>query len=1607
MSFSHSKRPELFVPGETPGPTDYEVKVSLVSDDRTKKFGFLESEKRFKSPPKDTTAPAAEQSDDSTSQTSSAGPQIPLPPTNSRASSRAPAAPSATAINEAMKYKKEAQKWQEQYERQIIAHQREMHLLEERLNRLDVSLKEATREKNSLASTAAAKEKELAEMTRRHNLLKSNLEKTEKQSVNLVEKATKTTILERKITDLEKTTAKTRSLVESKSTTLEKLQIERKELRDLSDALRTQVDQLIAEKEQRDLLLEAADAQRHELSQKLEEMEMGSRSSHEELEKWEAQVQALQDHVEQISSQKRDVEMRLDSVTRALDAARSEWDADKLKIETLESELNARTAELEEVLAEKTQFLAHRGELESQVQNLLTQVASATEFKSELEKEKESLEALLSDMRSRNGDVTEMLNRLEASVAEKAQHLSELEQLRATEQQEFEDVIESLKAALVARESESEQKVDAMSQEIIQLRQHLETGMHEIMERGAQLEAMTAEEEGLRSQIDSLKAELAATAEVSDTWQMHFQQADSLKSELQARVSTLEEELAYSTKQMETMQFQLNEAQSKVVNLEAEIIRLHSALDDAVEALNTANANHADALALNESQMEEMQAQLEEERQYRAGERDMAELRIASIQASSVDQLQQKAEAVAALEASVSGLKEQIKAKELELAALADSHRQEIGQLKFELTEQHDMVTEYRERAYDNEAAAEESQHEIEKLKEKLQARTTAHSNQMAEMEAAFKQIIGEFRQQIETLECEKAFVSDELETAKSSVKEHEARLGDSDALISLLKEKHAALEARIESLNAAVGDSKSAAEGLQKELEEYTELNAQLSSQNSEKAESIHSLQSDVGSLKSTLEDTQKANLELQVKLSETSSILSTTTAELNDKISSLEARLAEEQKSFSELKSQLELKTKEVVELMASHRAEVLAKDAEIQTANASMNQMQTEIDNLAGDYDRAQRKISELFEDVEKVASAHDMTKSQLEALQLELNAEKEAKHTLSQKFIELEAQLNAEMESGRVLHSEMQDLMAKKEAVETEMIRVTEELAVAAEAHASLKEQSESDLTREREVVVTERRRSQDLSASLDAQTAAVATLSEELDSLKKTLASESSNHAISIEKISFLQSELETQRLGMEASSKRVDELTKALEEEQAAHAFAMNLTTELSQTLANERRDTSQTIAILKSQLYDAESKLADAAATSKSLEENLAAEKAAHNSTRRDSDTKLAEFRKYHDDTKDNVALLVAALEQEKMVVQEKDDRLLHVGQELSQRTAELEGARMELDTLKSRTLDSIKVHEDERESHRSIVVELQSRSERLSKALEERDATVKDLETEVAAVKLRHANEVGRRDEEIRELKERLQNMEATCLKLKTDAEEVEQTKKELALAQRQVEAVVAKATEDKLELQDAIIVAERRQAEVEAHLKAQVDFLEKNHKAAFSQIQQLASANADLMGHQNAQQKIRHIAKMKEELIKMKEEHATLTRERDALRRKNMVMERDLEAYKAVVPVVSSTNAPADFKFAHATSTKPETEKSAPAALGPRKMSRVGRQVLAARASQEIDLTKPVVGKKMPVMDGSKTVTNSEDVENGDGKDATSNEVDNSSQAFFVQI
>ncbi|KAJ3396630.1 hypothetical protein HDV05_003139, partial [Chytridiales sp. JEL 0842] len=135
-------------------------------------------------------------------------------------------------------------------------------------------------------------------------------------------------------------------------------------------------------------------------------------------------------------------------------------------------------------------------------------------------------------------------------------------------------------------------------------------------------------------------------------------------------------------------------------------------------------------------------------------------------------------------------------------------------------------------------------------------------------------------------------------------------------------------------------------------------------------------------------------------------------------------------------------------------------------------------------------------------------------------------------------------------------------------------------------------------------------------------------------------------------------------------------------------------------------------------------------------------------------------------------------------------------------------------------------------------------------------------------------------------------------------------------------------------------ALRIAERKQAEVEEALQSQVQFLSENYKQAFEDVKKLSTVNADLLGHQNAQQKIRHIAKLKEELMKTKEDLVSVTKDRDTLRRKHLVLERDLEAYASLAQIAAST-ANAAVAAEGATLAKPSKAK---------------RAVLAARGQQQ---------------------------------------------------
>ncbi|KAI9325053.1 hypothetical protein DFJ73DRAFT_222099 [Zopfochytrium polystomum] len=146
--------------------------------------------------------------------------------------------------DESIKWKKEAEKWQDQYERQMMAHKRDLALLEEKLVKVDGALQNALKEKNHVQACLIAREKEIAELQHREHALKSNLAKSDKSSILFHDKAKGALALEKRVTDLQKATGRIRSVADKKTTAVDRLTREREELESLVDSLRHQMEEL-------------------------------------------------------------------------------------------------------------------------------------------------------------------------------------------------------------------------------------------------------------------------------------------------------------------------------------------------------------------------------------------------------------------------------------------------------------------------------------------------------------------------------------------------------------------------------------------------------------------------------------------------------------------------------------------------------------------------------------------------------------------------------------------------------------------------------------------------------------------------------------------------------------------------------------------------------------------------------------------------------------------------------------------------------------------------------------------------------------------------------------------------------------------------------------------------------------------------------------------------------------------------------------------------------------------------------------------------------------------------------------------------------------------
>ncbi|KAJ3012534.1 hypothetical protein HKX48_006214 [Thoreauomyces humboldtii] len=112
--------------------------------------------------------------------------------------------------------------------------------------------------------------------------------------------------------------------------------------------------------------------------------------------------------------------------------------------------------------------------------------------------------------------------------------------------------------------------------------------------------------------------------------------------------------------------------------------------------------------------------------------------------------------------------------------------------------------------------------------------------------------------------------------------------------------------------------------------------------------------------------------------------------------------------------------------------------------------------------------------------------------------------------------------------------------------------------------------------------------------------------------------------------------------------------------------------------------------------------------------------------------------------------------------------------------------------------------------------------------------------------------------------------------------------------------------------------------------------------------TEVRKLGELNAELFGHANTRQKIKHVAQLKEENVNLKTLNMALSRRVDDQKRKIMNLERDQEAHRGISAIHS-----------HSTSLDHPNASfsSSSSATGPRKLSRVARSALSTTTASSM--------------------------------------------------
>ncbi|RUS15675.1 hypothetical protein BC937DRAFT_92147 [Endogone sp. FLAS-F59071] len=283
----------------------------------------------------------------------------------------------------------------------------------------------------------------------------------------------------------------------------------------------------------------------------------------------------------------------------------------------------------------------------------------------------------------------------------------------------------------------------------------------------------------------------------------------------------------------------------------------------------------------------------------------------------------------------------------------------------------------------------------------------------------------------------------------------------------------------------------------------------------------------------------------------------------------------------------------------------------------------------------------------------------------------------------------------------------------------------------------------------------------------------------------------------------------------------------------------------------------------------------------------------------------RTAEMQAWAKEMQSKVATLEERARQDGAAVSGLKDQVQRIAQERDEAARNCSLALRDLDATK-RELESARRKGDK------VEAELAGQAAALRDALEETERKVKRMGAELASrdvkIKEMEGGRVKQAEAEVGRLARVVTEKEKELVALRRRLEGGEGEAKrwqEVAVQAREMEEVILA---EKEKLHGQLQESESRRTEIEEQLQSEVRFLMQKHSLAWDEMERVNGINAELMGHQNPRQRIKHVHKLKDENIALKKDNLALGLLRDEQRRKIMSLEREVESLRALGPTVN---------------------------------------------------------------------------------------------------